>query len=170
MPMCLHPLRDSCHSKGNKRLGGDVKTTRVLCRVAFIEFDKLTSRVVKFLIGRDIKFTYFLSIARSDTSTYLWQSASFTTWKLCRKGKIRIYIVNMTSSNGNILRVTGHLWGESTGHRWIPLTTASGVELWCFLWSASANGWANNRDAGDLKHYSFHFDVALMLHGYVLSS
>ena len=39
------------------------------------------------------------------------------------------------SSNGNIFHVTGPLWGESTGHRWIPLTKASGVELWCFLWS-----------------------------------
>ena len=27
----------------------------------------------------------------------------------------------MTSSNGDIFRVTGPLWGESTGHRWIPL-------------------------------------------------
>ena len=26
----------------------------------------------------------------------------------------------MASSNGNIFRVTGLLWGESTGHRWIP--------------------------------------------------
>ena len=25
----------------------------------------------------------------------------------------------MTSSNGNIIRVTGHLYGEFTGHRWI---------------------------------------------------
>ena len=40
----------------------------------------------------------------------------------------------MTSSNGNISRVTGPLWGESTGHWWIPLTKASYVELWCFLW------------------------------------
>ena len=28
----------------------------------------------------------------------------------------------MTSSNGNIFRVTGPLWGEFTDHRWIPLT------------------------------------------------
>ena len=42
----------------------------------------------------------------------------------------------MTSSNGNIFRVTGHLCGEFTGHRWIPLTKASDAELWCFLWSA----------------------------------
>ena len=42
----------------------------------------------------------------------------------------------MTSSNGNIFRVTGHLCGEFTGHRWIPRTKASDAELWCFLWSA----------------------------------
>ena len=42
----------------------------------------------------------------------------------------------MTSSNGNIFRATGPLWGESTGHRGIPLTKASDAELWCFLWSA----------------------------------
>ena len=41
----------------------------------------------------------------------------------------------MTSSNGNIFRVTGHLCREFTGHRWIPRTKASDSELWCFLWS-----------------------------------
>ena len=42
----------------------------------------------------------------------------------------------MTSSNGNIFRVTGHLCKEFTGPRWIPLTKASDAELWCFLWPA----------------------------------
>ena len=42
----------------------------------------------------------------------------------------------MTSSNGNIFRVTGHLCGEFTGARWIPHTKASDAEFWCFLWSA----------------------------------
>ena len=42
----------------------------------------------------------------------------------------------MTSSNGNIFRVTGHLCREFTGPRWIPHTKASDVELWCLLWSA----------------------------------
>ena len=42
----------------------------------------------------------------------------------------------MTSWNGNIFRVTGALFGEFTGHRWIPLTKASDAELWCLLWSA----------------------------------
>ena len=43
----------------------------------------------------------------------------------------------MTSSNGNIFRVTDHLCGEFTGLRWIPRTKASDAELWCFLWSVS---------------------------------
>ena len=42
----------------------------------------------------------------------------------------------MTSSNGNIFRVTGHLCGEFTGPRWISRTKASDAELSCFLWSA----------------------------------
>ena len=41
-----------------------------------------------------------------------------------------------TSSNGNIFRVTGPWWRESTSDRWIPLTRASDAELWCALWSA----------------------------------
>ena len=40
----------------------------------------------------------------------------------------------MTSSNGDIFRVTGLLWGEFTGPRWIPRAKASDVELWCILW------------------------------------
>ena len=43
-------------------------------------------------------------------------------------------IIMMTSSNDD--RVTGLLWGESTRHRWIPLTKPSDAKLWCFLWSA----------------------------------
>ena len=41
----------------------------------------------------------------------------------------------MTSSNGNIFRVTGPLCGEFTGRRWIPRIKASDAELWCFHWS-----------------------------------
>ena len=41
----------------------------------------------------------------------------------------------MTSSYGSIFRVTSPLWGETTDHRWIPLTKASDADIWCFLWS-----------------------------------
>ena len=43
----------------------------------------------------------------------------------------------MTSSNGNLFRVTGLLCGKCTGHRWIPRTKTIDAELWCFLWSVS---------------------------------
>ena len=42
----------------------------------------------------------------------------------------------MTSSNGNIFRVTGLLCEEFTDHRWVPRTKASDAKLWCCLWSA----------------------------------
>ena len=42
----------------------------------------------------------------------------------------------MTSSKGNIFRVTGHVCGEFTGPRRIPRTKASDAELWYFRWSA----------------------------------
>ena len=48
---------------------------------------------------------------------------------------VNVTTLMMTSSNGNIFRVTGPLCGEFTGHRWIPLTKASDAELCYFLWS-----------------------------------
>ena len=72
----------------------------------------------------------------------------------------------MTSWNGNIFRVTGHLCGEFAGTRWIPLTKASDVELWCFLWSAPwINGWLNNCMAGDLRRHRAHYDVSVIMIG-----
>ena len=50
---------------------------------------------------------------------------------------LQISVCMMTSSNGNIFHVTGHLCVEFTGLRWIPRTMASDAELWCFLSSAS---------------------------------
>ena len=41
--------------------------------------------------------------------------------------------IMMTSSNGNIFRITGHLCREFTGPRWIPYTKASDAELWFFF-------------------------------------
>ena len=46
-------------------------------------------------------------------------------------------MIMMTSSNGNLFRVTGPLCGELTGHRWIPHTKASDASRRYFLWSAS---------------------------------
>ena len=48
-----------------------------------------------------------------------------------------VRMVMMTSSNGNIFRITGHLCGEFNSPWWIHRTKASDAELWCFLWSGS---------------------------------
>ena len=50
----------------------------------------------------------------------------------CAPAILRIW----QEAHGNAFRVTGHLCGEFTGHRWIPRSKASDAELWCFLWSA----------------------------------
>ena len=63
---------------------------------------------------------------------HLWIGLPISEWG-CSQCKTDI----MTSSNGNIFRVTGPLCGEFTGHRWIAHTKASDAELWCFVWSAS---------------------------------
>ena len=69
----------------------------------------------------------------------------------------------MTSSNGNIFRVTDHLCGEFTSHRLIPHTKASDAKLWFFLWSAPwINGWVNNGEAGDLGRHRTHYDVIVV--------
>ena len=53
----------------------------------------------------------------------------------CRACSLNLHSM-MTSSNGNIFSVTGHLCGEFSGLRWIPCTKASDAKLWCFIWSA----------------------------------
>ena len=54
----------------------------------------------------------------------------------CQLGTWEQTSIMIVSSNGNIFRVTGPLWVESTAHRWIPHTKASDVKLWCFHWTA----------------------------------
>ena len=64
----------------------------------------------------------------------------------------------MTSSNGNILRVTGHLWPVDSPHKgqWREALMFS-------LICAETNDWASNRDAGNyLRRHRAHFNVTLM--------
>ena len=64
----------------------------------------------------------------------------------------------MTSLNGNIFRVTGLLWWESTGHRWFTLTEASDAELGVFFDLCLDKSWADNPDAGDLRRHRAHYE------------
>ena len=68
-------------------------------------------------------------------------------------------ILMMTSSNGNSFRVTGPLWGESTGHRWMPLTRGA---LMFALTCTGLNCWTNHRDAGDLRRHRTHYNVIVL--------
>ena len=71
----------------------------------------------------------------------------------------------MTSSNGSIFRVTGHLCGEFTGHRWIPRTQRPATQSFdvIFFIFACINSQVNNRKAGDLRRHRGHYDVTTML-------
>ena len=63
----------------------------------------------------------------------------------------------MTSSNGNIFRVTGPLCGEFTG----PVRgTKKGGEFTGLC--ARINDWVNNREAGDFRRHRGHYDVNVM--------
>ena len=75
----------------------------------------------------------------------------------------------MTSSNGNIFRVTGPLCGEFTGHRWINFTKAM-TRSFDVLWSAPWINGVNNREASDLRRYRAHCDVIVMFVAHYVSN
>ena len=59
----------------------------------------------------------------------------------------------MTSWNGNIFRVTGHLCPHKG--QWRGLLMFSLICVWI-------NGWVNNREAGDLRRYRAHYNINIM--------
>ena len=74
--------------------------------------------------------------------------------------------VMMTSSIGNIFRVTGHLYGEFTGERGIQRSPVNSPHkdhwhgaLMFPLICAWINGWVNNGEPGDLRRHRAHYDV-----------
>ena len=62
------------------------------------------------------------------TSSY--SSSEKYGYHLSNRCRLTYDVFMITSSNGNIFRVTGPLCGEFTGDRWIPLTKASDAQLW----------------------------------------
>ena len=71
-----------------------------------------------------------------DVITYPWKYMYIGHCNCKTVCEVDNKLYMMTLSNGNIVRVTGPLCGEFTGHRRIPLTKVSDAELWYFLWSA----------------------------------
>ena len=66
----------------------------------------------------------------------------------------------MTSSNGNIFRVTGPLCGEFTGPGEFPAQRPVTRNFDVFF-DLHPN-WVNNCEAGDLRHHCGHNDVNVM--------
>ena len=77
--------------------------------------------------------------------------------------RLTIDCTMMTSSNGNLFCVTGHLCSEFTGPRWIPLTKGQwrGALMFSMIY-AWINSWVNNRKAGDLRRNHAHYEVSVM--------
>ena len=69
----------------------------------------------------------------------------------------------MTSSNGNVFRVTGHCCGEFTGDWWIPSTKASDAKLCCFLRSAPEERLIKQWLGWWLRRNRTHYDVTAMM-------
>ena len=69
----------------------------------------------------------------------------------------------MTSSNGNIFRVTGHLCGEFTGPGEFPAQRPVTRSFVFSLICTRINGWVNNGEAGDLRRRRAHYDIILMI-------
>ena len=71
-----------------------------------------------------------LSDENHDLSMYWGQNFESSSRDNRTCGPTICYVM-MTSSNGNIFRITDHLYGEFTSDWWIPHTKASDAELWC---------------------------------------
>ena len=68
----------------------------------------------------------------------------------------------MTSSNGNIFRVTGHLCGEFTGPRWVPAQKPVTRSFDVFFDLRPNKRLGKNGEAGDLRRHRGHYDVIVM--------
>ena len=69
----------------------------------------------------------------------------------------------MTSSNGNIFRVTGHLSGEFIRSQVnSPQKGQWRGALMFSLICTRINGWVNNGEAGDLRRHRTHYDAIVM--------
>ena len=113
--------------------------------------------IVNYEMSRAVALHIYLHWDDSCTAIFnlstlfsLYDSLWLTKW-------LEIVLFMMTSSNGNIFRVTGPLC-----HRWISPKKASDAKLWWFHWSALEQPLCNNPNAGDLKRYRAHYDVTVI--------
>ena len=69
----------------------------------------------------------------------------------------------MTSSNGSIFRVTGHLCGEFIGPGEFPTQRPVTPSFDVFFDLRLNKRLSKNSEAGDLRRYRAHYDVSVMM-------
>ena len=127
-----------------------------MCKIVTLGKKMTANRIfTKFQLCA-FKLVWVCELAESESS-----KVSDKTFLICQFYWPPNFKIMMTSSNGNIFRVTGPLWGEFTGDRWIPLTNASDAELWYFLWYVPEQT-VDNRDTDDLRCRWAHYDITVM--------
>ena len=102
---------------------------------------------ILLLLVISISFHLFIFLV-AITNALPYVNRCFVSAFLCLSFYALPAFFMMTSSNGNIFRVTGPLCGEFTDHRWIPLTKASDAEFGVFF--------------VDLRRHRAHYDAILM--------
>ena len=111
--------------------------------------------------GERLTKTYLLKIMQPCIRKYIYQPG------LKLHSPWRYYVVfhgyMMTSSNGNIFRVTGPLCREFTGPGEFPAQRPVTRSFDVFFDLRLNNDWVNNREAGDLRPHRGHYDVNVMI-------
>ena len=109
---------------------------------------------LKFLIARwssqPFLSIFFLNVPNCTYFRHVFITIFVSWWEFSCQDLCKIFmtVFMMTSSNGNIFRVAGHLWRGA---------------LMFSLICTWINGWVNNGEAGDLRRYHPHYDVTVML-------
>ena len=137
------------------------KKKQILLTWPLINWVFVNQNVVSSYDMFTIKLTFLQEI--SPTQWLLSQCCGYW-WSGHQKQRcwVRMHSI-MTSSNGNIFRVIGPLWGESTW-RWPVVSPQKGHWRGPFVFSlncALTNDWAHNRVAGDLRRQRTYYDVSV---------
>ena len=101
-----------------------------------------------------------VSWGHDQTSCLVQPTVTVTPWR----AEEPVLHKMITSSNGNILRVTGHLCGEFVRS---PVNSPHKDQwrgtLMFSLICIRINCWVNNCEAGDLRRHRAHYDVIVMI-------
>ena len=131
-------------------------------RTTAISAAPLTSSVTWTVPVQGASHAWWVSRMPSSTRCTLAPMSWWRTWR--RSTPVSRVRIMMTSSNGNIFRVTGHLCGRfpvNSPHKgqWRGALIFSLICTWI-------NGWLNNFEAGDLRRKPAHYGIIVMCRGY----